>query len=154
MNSDSYIRSVILMSACVAVSLAAPFSFGAAAGRQQVQAQLLDHAEFLCDNCFFGASDYYYCFVADDKVLIGYQRTQVLNYEDKSKNYLTRVHSAWKVWDAPGETIPLSYDDKHIWVARPDGKKQVKMHRVSASDVFINNNQCKDAGKPSSSPKN
>jgi hypothetical protein len=141
-------RTLILMSA-----LAAPALLGAAAEREQVQAQLLDHAEALCDNCFFGPSYYYYCFAADNKVLIGYQRTQVLNWEDKSKNYLTRAHSAWKVWEAPGETVPLSYDDKHIWVTRPDGKKQVKMHRISSSDIFLNNKQCQDAGKASDSPK-
>jgi hypothetical protein len=141
-------RTLILMSA-----LAAPALLGAAAEREQVQAQLLDHAEALCDNCFFGPSYYYYCFAADNKVLIGYQRTQVLNWEDKSKNYLTRAHSAWKVWEAPGETVPLSYDDKHIWVTRPDGKKQVKMHRISSSDIFLNNQQCQDAGKASDSPK-
>lgn len=142
-------RTIVLMSA-----LAASAVSGAAAERQQAQAQLLDHAEALCDNCFFGPSYYYYCFAADNKVLIGYQRTQVLNWEDKSKNYLTRVHKAWKVWEAPGETIPLSYDKKHIWVTRPDGKKQVKMHRISSSDIFLNNKQCQDAGKPSDSPKN
>jgi hypothetical protein len=142
-------RTLILMSALVAPAL-----LGAAAERLQAQAQLLDHAEALCDNCFFGPSYYYYCFAADNKVLLGYQRTQVLNWEDKSKNYLTRVHSAWKVWDVPGETIPLSYDDKHIWVTRPDGKKQVKMYRISSSDIFLNNKQCQDAGKTSGPPKN
>jgi hypothetical protein len=141
-------RTLILM-----FLLATPTLFGAAAERQQAQARLLDHAEALCDNCFFGPSYYYYCFAADNKVLIGYQRTQVLNWEDKSKNYLTRVHSAWRVWDAPGDMVPLSYDDKHIWVTRPDGKKQVKMHRIISGDVFINNNQCRDAGKNSGSPK-
>jgi hypothetical protein len=142
-------RILIVMSA-----LAAPALFGAAPERQQAQAQLLDHAEVLCDNCFFGPSYYYYCFAADSKVLIGYQRTQVLNWEDKSKNYLTRAHAAWKVWEAPGDTVPLSYDDKHIWVTRPDGKKQVKMHRISSSDIFLNNKQCQEAGKASGSPKN
>jgi len=142
-------RTLILISA-----VASPALFGAAAERQQAQAQLLDHAEALCDNCFFGPSYYYYCFAVDNKILLGYQRTQVLNYEDKSKNYLTRVHKSWQVWDAPGGTVPLSYDDKHIWVNRPDGKKQVKMHRISSSDIFLNNKQCQDVGKTSGSPKN
>ncbi|MDP9113043.1 MAG: hypothetical protein M3O20_05115 [Acidobacteriota bacterium] len=136
-------RSFLLM-----WGLAAPALFGAAADRQQAQAQLLDHAEVLCDNCFLGPSYYYYCFAAGDKRLIGYQRTEVLNWQDKSKNYLTRVHKAWRVWDAPGETIPLSYDDKHIWVTRPDDKKPVKMQRMLLSDIFLNNKQCQDAGKP------
>jgi hypothetical protein len=151
----------------VAASLAAPVSFGAAAGRQQAQAQLLDHAEFLCANCLLGASDYYYCFAADDKVLVGYQKTPVLNWRDKSKNYLTTVHPAWAAWAAPGQTVPISYDDKHIWVSRPDGKpaprdfwthvkafafwvslgdgKQVKLTRSSVRDIFTNNDRCRGA---------
>lgn len=135
------------MSVYLAVLLAAPALFGATADRQQASAQLLDHAELLCDNCFFGPSYYYYCFEVDKKVLIGYQRTQVLNWEDKSKNYLTRVHSAWKAWEAPGETVPVSYDDKHIWVARPNGK-QVKLNRTSSGDIFTNNSQCRNAAPP------
>jgi len=64
----------------------APAVFAASADRHTAQAQVLDHAEELCDNCFFGPSYYYYCFAVDKQVLIGYQRTQVLNWEDKSKN--------------------------------------------------------------------
>jgi hypothetical protein len=151
----------------VAASLAALVSFGAAADRQQGQAQLLDRAEFLCDNCLFGASDYYYCFAADDKILIGYQRTPVLNWQDKSKNYLAPVHPSWAAWSAPGQTVPISYDDKHIWIdrvkeARPgfwgdlktlafwasraDGK-QVRLTRSSTRDIFINNGQCRGTDK-------
>ena len=165
MNSYSYIRSVIRTSVCVAASLAAPVSFGAAAGRQEVQAQLLDRAEFPCANCFFGAADYYYCFAADHKVLVGYQRTPVLNWRDKSKNYLTTVHPAWAAWTAPGQTVPISYDDKHIWVnrakqvrrgfwahlkavafwaSRADGK-QVRLTQSSMRDIFTNNDQCRDS---------
>jgi hypothetical protein len=46
-------RTLILM-----FLLATPTLFGAAAERQQAQARLLDHAEALCDNCFFGPSYY------------------------------------------------------------------------------------------------
>lgn len=101
----------------MAALLAAPVSFGAQADRQQVQAQLLDHAELLCANCFFGASDYYYCFEADNKVLIGYQKTPVLNWRDESKNYLAGVHHGWAAWTEPGQSVRISYDDKHIWVS-------------------------------------
>ena len=101
MKSHLNVRSLIRMSVYVSALLAAPAIFGAAPDRPQVQAQLLDHAELLCDNCFFGPSYYYYCFQADNKVLIGYQRTRVLNWEDKSKNYLTKAHKAWTVWTPP-----------------------------------------------------
>jgi hypothetical protein len=147
MNSYSCIRSVIRTSVCVAALLAALVSFGAVAGRQQVQAQVLDHAEFLCANCLFGASDYYYCFAADNnKLLIGYQRTRVLNWQDQSKNYLTIARPEWAVWTAPGQTVPISYDDKHIWVSRADGK-QVRLTRSPLRDIFLNNDRCRDADK-------
>jgi hypothetical protein len=146
MNWYSYIRSVIRASVYVAVSLAAPVSLGVAADRQQVQAQLLDHAEFLCENCLFGASDYYYCFAADNKVLIAYQRTRVLNWQDKSKNYLTSVNRGWAVWTAPGQTVPITYDDKHIWVSRADGKR-VRLTQSSLSDIFTNNDRCRVADR-------
>ncbi len=152
----------------MAASLAAPVSFGAAADRQQAQAQLLDHAEFLCANCLFGASDYFYCFAADNKILIGYQRTRVLNWQDETKNYLTGVHGGWAAWTAPGQTVPISYDDKHIWVSRAEVKqvrrglranvkamarwviradsKQVRLTRSPLRDIFANNDRCRDAG--------
>jgi hypothetical protein len=166
MNSYLCIRSVIRISVWVAASLAAPIAFGAAADRQQAQAQLLDHAEFLCDNCFFGPSHYYYCFEADNKILIGYQSTPVLNWEDKSKNYLAPAHPSWGAWSAPGQTVPISYDDKHIWVSRAEGKvpqgfwshlkgmaiwasrgngKQVKLTRTSMRDIFTNDERCRKA---------
>jgi hypothetical protein len=91
-----------------------------------------------------------------------------LNWEDKSKNYLTGVHPAWAAWTAPGQTVPISYDDKHIWVSRPEGNqakpnlwahmkalafwasrgnsKQVKLKRSSVGDIFINNDRCRGAG--------
>jgi hypothetical protein len=165
MSTYSYIRTVIRTSVCVAASLAASVSFGQTPGRQPAQAQLLDHAAFLCDNCFFGASDYYYCFAADNKILVGYQRTPVMNFQDKSKNYLAPVHPSWTAWTAPGQTVPISYDDKHIWIDRPkparhgflghlkslafwasraDGK-QVRLTRSCIRDIFTNNDQCRGA---------
>jgi hypothetical protein len=163
----SSIRSFVRTAVCVAASLATSISFGAAADRQQAQAQLLDRAEFLCDNCFFGASDYYYCFAADNKILVGYQRTPVLNWQDKSKNYLAPVHPSWAAWSAPGQTVPISYDDKHIWInrvkpptrgfwghlkalafwaSRADGK-QVRLTQSSIRDIFIHSDQCWGADK-------
>ena len=102
-NIDSFVR----MSVCVCALLAGPAVFGAANDRPPVQARLLDHADLLCDNCFFGPSYYYYCFEADNKVRIGYQRTRVLNWEDKSKNHLTKVHKAWTVWTPPGISVTV-----------------------------------------------
>lgn len=135
--------SLVRMSACVAALLGAPAIYGAA-DRQQVQAKLLDHAELLCDNCFFGPSYYYYCFEADNKIMIGYQKTRVLNWEDKSRNYLTKVHKSWRVWTPPGETVPITYDDAHMWVTGPSGKP-LKLTQDYSHDVFITNDRCREA---------
>jgi hypothetical protein len=137
-------RSVIRTAVFAAASLAAAISFGASAPRQQAQAQLLDHAEFLCANCFFGASDYYYCFAAGDQVLVAYQKIPVLNWQDKSKNYLTRFHHEWALWSASGQSIPVSYDAKHMWVSRADGEP-VKLIRSPLRDIFTND-RCRAAG--------
>jgi hypothetical protein len=154
----------------VAASLAAPLCFGAAADRQQAQAKVLDHAEFLCDNCLLAASQYYYCFEAGSQILIGYQSTPVMNYTDKSKNYLAAVRPSYTPWGAPGQAVPISYDDKHIWVSRPEtppakqttlghlkafafwashgDSKQVKMKRSNIHDIFLHNEACRaDSGK-------
>ena len=112
----------------------------------QVQAQLLDHNEFLCSNCFFGSSTYYYCFEADKKILIGYQKSPTLNWKDESSNDLTRVHKSWAQWSSEGQTVPLRYDDKFIWVTRPDGKA-VKLKQDYTTDIFVNNRQCRGAIK-------
>jgi hypothetical protein len=167
MISYSYIRSAVWTSVCVAASLVVPLSFGAEPVRQQAQAELLDRAAFLCDNCFFGASDYYYCFAADHQILIGYQRTPVLNYQDKSKNYLAPAHPAWAAWSAPGKTVPISYDDKHIWLPKEKAvrrgfwghmktmafwasradSQQVRLTRSSIRDIFTNSDQCRATDK-------
>lgn len=140
------VSAILRKSVCLATWLALAVSFGAPTERERVRAQLLEHAELLCTNCFFGTSDYYYCFAADDKTLIGYQRIPVLNWRDKSKNYLRRVHQEWTAWTAPDQSIPISYDDKHLWVARPDGK-QVKLTQDYSRDIFTNNDRCQHAAK-------
>src|ERR1700677_1662530 len=102
MSLSSYVRFFIRTSVCVGAVLCAAVSFGAPPPRQQAQAKLLDRAELPCDNCFFGPSFHYYCFEADNKILVAYQRVPVINWADQSKNYLTKVHPAWTVWAAPG----------------------------------------------------
>ena len=134
--------------AVLLAAFAVPVSFGAAADRQQVQAQVLDRNEYLCSNCFFGVSDYYFCFMAGNKVLIGEQRIPTLNWVDDTKNYFTRAHKSWTPWTAPGQSVPLSYDDKDIWVARAGGK-DVKLRQDYSRDVFTNA-QCRSAVKKTS----
>jgi hypothetical protein len=146
MRLNFRMKSLMRSAACVALSLGAPCAFGASAEPAKAQAQLLDHAELLCDNCFFGPSDYYYCFAADDKILIGYQRTRVLNWRDESKNYLTKLHHKWVPWTAPGQTVPIAYDAKHIWVTREDGK-QVRLTQDYSMDIFMSDDRCRNAVK-------
>lgn len=128
---------------------------------------MLDHAEFLCSNCFFGASDYYYCLAADNKILIAHQKMPVLNYEDQTKNRLAPVHPAWAAWSAPGQTFPISYNEKYVWIARPKEQaahphiwtymkdfafwatrgsgKEVRLKRSAMADIFINDGRCRAA---------
>jgi hypothetical protein len=122
----------------------------AAPDRTQVQGQLLDHNEYLCSNCFFGASTYYYCFAADNKILIGFQKIPTINWKDSASNDLTKVHKSWQPWAAEGKDIPLSYDEKHIWITKPDGKKPVKLTQDYTTDIFVNNSQCRSAVKKKS----
>jgi hypothetical protein len=135
----------IRLFACILAAVAVPVSFGAKADRQQVQAQVLDRNEYLCANCFFGSSDFYFCFAAGGKVLIGEQKIPTLNWVDDTKNYFTKVHKSWTPWTAPGQPVQLSYDDKHIWVARADGK-DLKLRRDYTHDLF-SNPQCRSAVK-------
>lgn len=170
MKSYCSIGPLLRTWACLLGSLLVPLSCGAANARQPAQARLLDHAELLCSNCFFGPSNYFYCFAVDNQILIGRQRVPVLNWEDSSKNYLTPVHGSWEAWMAPGQTVPITYDDKHIWVNRAESKptkagfwgrfrdatalitradvKQVKLLRSSPSDIFANDERCRGAHKP------
>ena len=121
MNRYLPTRRAIRISLRAAVLLAVSCAFGADAPPQQATAQVIDHAEFLCDNCFFGPSHYYYCLAAGNKILVGYQKTPVLDWRDKSKNYLTPAHPGWESWSATGAAVPISYDSKHIWVDRAPG---------------------------------
>jgi len=168
MNLKFSIRFMVWTFVLTGISIAAPFSFGAGAKGQQAEAQLLDHAEVRCSNCFFGPTDYYYCFEVDNKILVGVQKVPVLNWEDSSKNYLTRFHGQWKPWDPSSrEMTPIVYDDRHIWVSRRAGQHldpnhhgiqdpfravwsvfggaggNVKLTQTSLRDLFTEDNRCR-----------
>jgi hypothetical protein len=90
-----------------------------------------------------------------------------LNWRDDSKNYLAGAHPSWAAWTVPGQTVPISYDDKHIWVSRANNEqekrgfwahvkamafwvsrgnsKQVKLTQSSMRDIFTNNDRCRGA---------
>jgi hypothetical protein len=111
----------------------------------EVQAQVLDHNQYLCSNCFFGSSEYYYCFKTPDKVLIAYQKAHTFNWKDPKRNDLAKVHKTWAEWVPPGSgTVPIRYDDKFVWVTRPNGKT-LKLTQDYSTDIFVNNAQCRSA---------
>lgn len=124
-------------------------ALAASPDKTQIEGHLLDRNEFLCTNCFLGTNAYYYCFEAGDRILIGFQRTPTFNWADATKNRLTALDSAWKPWTPGNETVPLRYDKKHIWVARPNGKT-VKLKQDYNTDIFINDSKCRSVvRKPS-----
>ena len=51
-----------------------------------------------------------------------------------------------KEQDVEGQTVPLRYDEKHIWLTGPKGK-QVKLTQDYTTDIFLNNQQCRAAVK-------
>ena len=132
----------------VAIALVVPSSFGVAANKEAdakaAQALLLDHNEYPCDNCFFGPATSYFCFRADNKVLIGRERIPTMNWRDTSKNDLTKLHKSWREWQAPGATVNLKYDNKYIWVPGPDGK-DVRLTQDYTRDIFIDSRECRAA---------
>jgi hypothetical protein len=140
------IRSSIAILICAGTLLAAPIPFKKARPRTQAQAQVLDRAEFLCSNCFFAPSDYYFCFDAGNQIFVAYQRIPVINWHDKTKNDLARVRHKWTVWNPPSQSFPISYDEKNIWVSRDNGK-QVKLIRSGLSDMFSSDARCRPTPK-------
>jgi hypothetical protein len=133
-------KSAILFLAVIGAAVAA------APEKPAVQAQLLDSNQYLCSNCFFGASTYYYCFEADKKVLIGYEKVPTLNWRDPASNDLVKLHKSFRPLSGEGQTVELRYDDKHIWVTRPGGKT-VRLKQDYSTDIFLNNAQCRSAVK-------
>lgn len=69
-----------------------------------------------------------------------------MNWEDKSKNYLTKAHKGWIAWTPPGEAFPITYDETHIWVTRPNGKP-VKLTQSYTHDIFTANDECRQAAR-------
>ncbi len=137
----------------VAIALVMPTSFGVAANKNKeadakaAQAQLLDHNEYPCANCFFGNSDYYFCFRADNKVLIGHEKVPTMNWRDTSKDYLTKVHKGWQPWQANGASVNLKYDDKYIWLPGGANGKEVRLTQDYTRDIFIDSRDCRAAVK-------
>ena len=133
----------------LALAGAVPALFAASAERKEAQAQILEQASFPCPNCFFGNAYYFFCFQADNQILLAQDRTPTMNYSDSQKNFLGKVHKSWRRPTTSGESITIRYDEKHLWIPRADGKL-TRLKRENTHDVFTNP-QCRAAVKKSGS---
>ena len=134
--------------ACAALTLVLALpSFGKALELPKVEAQVLQHQEYLCSNCAFGPSDYYYCLKADNRILIGRQRVPTLNFQDRQKNYFTKYRKSWTNWKPAGDSVTIKYDEKYIWIPGPEGTKDVRLTQDYEHDIFVAGGQCRAAVK-------
>ena len=121
----------ILLCACVAV-----LAFGAEKGdKPTVQATILDHNEFPCDNCLFGLGDYYFCFDTSQKILIGHEKVRT---QMRKKNPLDLMQR--------GQTVPVRFDDKYIWVGESNGK-ELRLTQDYTKKIFLDSAKCQAAIK-------
>jgi hypothetical protein len=123
----------------IAVGLMAPLSFGATDQGQTVQAKMLDHNEFPCSNCLFGVSDYYFCFDASSRILIGHDKVRTQTWQHTPTALMER-----------GKTVPIRFDDKYIWVpqATANGKmKDLRLTQDYTKKIFLNSERCQSAVK-------
>ena len=143
---SSVVRALVFVLATAAV----PVSFGASADKKpsaEGDAELLDHAEYACSNCFFGTSDHFYCMRVDNRILIGHQHVPTVNWNEPQKNYLTKYHKSWTPWVASGSTVHVKYNDRYIWVPGPAGKKDIRLEQKYTTDIFLNDGPCRQAIK-------
>ena len=122
-----------------------PVLFAASSEQQQTQAEILEQASFPCSNCFFGNTYYFFCFQADDQILLAQHKFPTINYSDSRKNFLGKVRKSWRDPTPNGESVAIRYDDKHVWLSRSDGKL-IRLNRENSRDVFTNP-QCRAAVK-------
>jgi len=101
---------------------------------KSAQAVLLDHAEYLCKNCFLGNSDYYFCFDVNSKILIGHEKIRVQTRRQTPDNLL----------GDRGKTVPVRYDDEYIWITGPNGKDQ-RLTQDYTKKLFMFNDACQRA---------
>jgi hypothetical protein len=104
-----------------------------------VQAVMLDHNEYPCENCLFGMSDYYFCFEAGGKILVGHERIRTQMRKPAPTDLMER-----------GKTVPVKFDDKYIWVPQQvkGGKtKDLQLTQDYTKKIFLENDRCQAATK-------
>ncbi len=96
---------------------------------------MLDHNEFPCANCLFGVADYYFCFDASSKILIGYDKVRTQTRKKVPTDLMER-----------GKTVPLRFDDKYIWVKQANGK-ELRLTQDYTKKIFLSSDRCQRAVK-------
>jgi hypothetical protein len=137
-------KSMTLLATAAAIGIA----YAAPADQKQAQARIVEEEKYGCPNCFFGGSDYFFCFEADNQILVAHDKIPTLNWTDPNKNYLVKLHKSWKAPAPSGDSIKIQYDDKHVWIPRDDGK-QIRMSREVDHNPFTNA-RCSGAVKKAS----
>lgn len=130
------------------VLIAGSAVFAAPPERTQRQAQILQQASIPCPNCFFGNSYYFFCFAADNQILLAQDKIPTMNYSDSSKNFLGKIRKSWVRPALSGETTTIQYDNKHLWMPGENGR-MVRLKLANSHDVFTNP-QCRAAVKKDS----
>ena len=100
----------------------------------QTQAILLDHSEYMCNNCLFGNSDYYFCFDVNSKIVIGHEKIRTQMRKKGPDDLLS----------ARGQTVSIHLNDKYIWIPGPKGKDQRLIQDYSKS-LFTVSDACQRA---------
>jgi hypothetical protein len=124
---------------CLALLSAASTLMGAADKKEpgpKTEAVLLDHAEYLCNNCLFGISDFYFCFAVNSKILIGHEKIRTQTWMKAPENLLGER----------GQKVSVRFDDKHIWIPGPNGKEQ-RLKQDYTRKLFTFSDACQRATK-------
>ena len=130
---------VLIRLALGVAAVAAATRMGAAGKRElppPTDAVLLDHSEYLCNNCLFGNSDYYFCFDVNSRILVGHEkiRTQM------------RVKAPLGLLAERGQKVAIRFDDMYIWIPGPNGKTQ-RLTQDYTRKLFTFNDACQRAAK-------
>jgi len=141
------IAAAIASKLLIVTLAASPVLLAAPAERKQAQARIVEQASFPCANCFFGNTYYFFCFEADNQILLAQDKIPTMNYSDASRNFLGKVHKSWRNPVPSSQPLTISYDDKHLWMTRADGK-EIRLKLENSRDVFTNP-KCRAAVKKS-----
>jgi len=76
--------------------------------------------------------DYYFCFDVNSKILIGHEKIRTQTWMKAPQNLLGER----------GQTVPIRYDDRYIWIPGPKGKKTSASRRDYSKKLFTFSDAC------------